>query len=150
LILVHHRLHHQVGPVAVNFRRREVNESKLQALLQTNDVLGANSVRAPESFVKVFAVPTSKLSGAVIDIIEWTTTFEHTLDLSKLADVATRVKRHFNIRAQTEADLIGLMWQVARDDVMTAAAQFSDQARADRAEAASDENVRHACVPRRL
>jgi hypothetical protein len=67
----------------------------------------------------------------VVDVIEWTTTFVHTLDLAKLADVATCVKRGLDVCAQAEADLVGLVLQVAGDDVMTAPAQLGDQACAD-------------------
>jgi hypothetical protein len=113
-----------------------VNETKLAALLKTDDVLCAHRIRAPERFVKVFAVPAAELGGAVIDVIEWATALEHALDLPKLADVATRVERHFDVSPQAEADLVGLMRQIARDDVMTAATQLGDQAGADGSETA--------------
>jgi hypothetical protein len=51
--------------------------------------------------------------------------------LAKLADVATCVKRGLDVCAQAEADLVGLVLQVAGDDVMTAPAQLGDQACAD-------------------
>src|SRR6185503_20099909 len=109
-----------------------MNQSKLETLLKTNNVLGAHRVGAPEGFVEVFAVPAPKLGRTVIDVVEWTTPFEHALDLSKLAYIATRIERHFDVGAQTEAYLIGLMRQITRDDVMTAIAELCDQARADR------------------
>src|ERR1051326_1385142 len=93
-----------------------MNQTKLQALLQTDDVLRTDSVRAPEGFVKVFAVPTTEFSRAVINVIKRPTAFEYTLDLPELADIAARVKRHFDVSAQAEANLIGLMWQVAGHD----------------------------------
>src|SRR5690242_15683468 len=143
LILVHHRFDHQVRPVAVNFRRRKVDEPKLQTLLQTNDVLRADGIGAPEGLVKVFAVPTTEFSGAVIDVVEWTTAFEHTFDLPELAHVATRVKRYFDVGAQAETDLVGLMGQVAGHDVMTTPTQLGNQPGADRAQTAGDQNIRH-------
>ena len=74
----------------------------------------------------------------MIDVIEWTTAFEDAFELAKLAHVATRVERDFDIGAQAEADLISLVWQVAGDDVMTSLAQFGDQTRADRAQSSGD------------
>jgi predicted double-glycine peptidase len=69
----------------------------------------------------------------VIDVVEWTTAFEHALDLPKLAYITTRIKRHFDVGAQTEAYFIGLMWQVTRDDMMAAITKLGNQASANRA-----------------
>src|SRR5215213_5611189 len=110
-------------------------------LLETDDVLRANGICAPERFVKVFAVPAAELGSAVIDIVEWTTALKYALELAKLADVAACVKRDFNVGAEAEADLIRLMLYVAGDDVMPALAQLIDEARADRAQTASDQYV---------
>src|SRR5690349_8986280 len=146
LILVHHRFDHQIGPVAIDFRRREMNQAKPQAFLQADDVLRADRVRLPQRFVKVFAIPTAKLCRAVIDIIERSTALEHTLQLSKLADVATRVERHFHIGAQAKTDLIRLVLQVARDYMMSPPAQLLDEPRSDRPESARYKNA-HVCDP---
>src|SRR5690349_9861307 len=146
LILVHHGLDHQIGPVAVDFRRREMDQSKLQAFLQADDVLRPDRVRLPQRFVKVLAIPTAKLRRAVIDVIERPAAFKNTLQLAKLAHVATRVKRHFDIGAQTKPDLIRLMMQVARDNMMSPPAQLLNEARSDSSESASYENA-HLCDP---
>src|ERR1700741_1769109 len=97
-----------------------MNKTKLQTLLKPDDVLRTDGVRAPQRFVKVFTIPATKFRGTVIDVIEWTTAFEYTFKLAKLAYITTRVERHFNVRAQTEPNLVGLMVQVAGDDVMAA------------------------------
>src|SRR6185369_3503552 len=109
-----------------------MNKAKLESLLETNDILRADGIRAPERFVKVFAVPTAKLSGAVIDVIEWTTALEDALELAKLADVATRIQWDFNVGTQTEPDLIRLMLYVAGNNLMSALAQLVNEARANR------------------
>src|SRR5689334_20833150 len=118
-----------------------MNQAKLQTLLQTNDVLRADRVCAPKRFVKVFAVPAAKLRGAMVDVIEWTAAFKHAFQLPELAHVAARIERHFNIGPQTEANLIGLMVQIARDDVMTALTQFADESRADSSQASGYKNA---------
>src|SRR4051794_5224537 len=105
-----------------------MNQTKLQTLLKTNHVLRADRIRAPEGFVEVFAVPATKFGGAVIDVIKWTTALEDAFELAKVADVATRVKRELDVGAQAEADLVGLMLQIAGDDVMTALAKLFDEA----------------------
>src|SRR5215203_2299253 len=103
-------------------------EAKLETFLESNDVLRADGIGAPEGFVEVFAVPTAEFGSAVIDVVEWTTTFEHALKLAKLADIATRVEWSFDVGAQAEADLVVLMLQITGDDVMTAPAKLGDQA----------------------
>src|SRR5215213_6674847 len=99
-----------------------MDEAKLQTFLEADGVLRADRVCLPERFVEVFAVPAAEFGGAVIDIVEWTTALEDALKLAKLAHVAARVKRDFDVRAQAEADLVGLVLYVAGDDVMTAPA----------------------------
>src|SRR5207302_1574062 len=131
LILVHHRLDHQIGPVAVNFRRRKVDETKLKTLLQADHVLRADRVRAPQRFVKIFAVPATEFCGAVIDVIEWATAFENALQLTKVADIATRVKRQFDVSTQTKADLVRLMLKIAGDGVMSASPELCDESGPD-------------------
>ena len=49
----------------------------------------------------------------------------------KLADVAARVERYFNIRAQTKADFVVLVMEIAGNNVMAALAQFVNQTRAN-------------------
>ena len=115
-----------------------MNETKFEALLQTDDVLGADGVRAPERFVEVFAIPAAKLGRAVVDVVEWTTALEDALELAKLADVATCVKRNLDVGAQAEAYLVGLMLYVAGDDVVPALAQLVDEARPNRTQTASN------------
>ncbi len=77
----------------------------------------------------------------MIDVIEWTTTLEHTLELSKLANITTRVEWHFDVSAQTETDLVRLVLKIARNNVMPAVAQLVDQARTDRSQPACYENA---------
>src|SRR6185369_17087417 len=124
-----------------------MDESKLQTLLEPDDVLGSNRVRAPEGFVEVLAIPAAEFSGAVVDVIEWATALEDALQLAKLAHVATCVERYFDVSAQAEADFVRLMMQIAGDDVMPALAQLSDQAGADRSQPACDEDSRHLVNP---
>jgi hypothetical protein len=95
-----------------------VDETKLQTFLKTDDVLSADRVRAPERFVEVFAIPAAEFSGTVVDEVEWATAFEDALELAKLADVAACVKREFDVSAEAETDLVGLVLYVAGDDVM--------------------------------
>jgi hypothetical protein len=108
-------------------------ETKLETLLQPDDVLRADGVRAPQRFVKVFAVPATKFRCAVVNEIKWATALEHTLELAEFTDVTTRVKRHFDVGSQAEPDLVGLVLQIAGNDVMTAAAKFADQPSSNRA-----------------
>ena len=112
-----------------------MDESKLQALLKPDDVLGSNRVRAPEGFVEVLAIPAAEFSGAVVDVIEWAAALEDAFQLAKLADIATCVERYFDVSAQAEANFVGLVMQIARDNVMTAATQLGYESRADRSQA---------------
>jgi hypothetical protein len=68
----------------------------------------------------------------MVDIIEWTTTLKDTLELTKLAHIATCVERDFDVSAQTESNLVGLMMQIAGDNMMPARAQLGGQAGAHR------------------
>jgi hypothetical protein len=113
-----------------------VDETKLKPLLKTNHVFRADCIRAPEGFVEVFAVPATEFGGAVIDVFEWTTAFEDAFELAKVADIAAGVKRKFDVGAEAEADLVGLMMKITGDDVMTALAKLFDEAGADCAETA--------------
>src|SRR6185369_11273756 len=124
-----------------------MDESKLQTLLESDDVLGSNRVRAPEGFVEVLAIPAAEFSGAVVDVIEWAAALEDAFQLAKLAHVATCVERYFDVSAQAESDLIGLMMQIAGDDVMPTPAQLSDQPGADSSKATRYENSRHLVNP---
>src|SRR5687768_18523069 len=105
---------------------RDVAVTGVQTCALPIYVLRADHIRSPERLVKILAVPAAKLGRAVIDVIEWTTTLEDALQLSKLAHVAARVQRHFNVSTQTETNLIRLVMKIARDDMVTAAAQFRD------------------------
>jgi hypothetical protein len=116
-------------------------QSKLQSLLQSYDVFGADGIRAPKRFIKVFAVPATKLGSAVIDEIKRTTTFEHAFQLAKLAHITARVKWHLHIRSQAETDFIRLVVQVAGDDMVTALPQLADQACADSPQTARYQNI---------
>ena len=118
-----------------------MDETKLETLLEADDVLRAHRVRVPERFVEVFAIPAAELGGAVIDVVERATAFENALELAKLAHVATRVKRDFDIRAQAETYLVGLMLYVAGDDVMPAPAQLTNEPRAHRPQPARYKNA---------
>src|ERR1051325_935482 len=97
-------------------------QAKFKPFLQTNHVLRADGIRAPQRFVKVFAVPAAEFRGAVVNIIEWTATFEHPFQLAKVADITAGIKRHFDVRAQAKADLIWLMLHITRNDMMASRA----------------------------
>src|ERR1051325_1880238 len=113
-----------------------MDKSEFQTLLQTDYVFCPHSICAPERFIKVLTVPSSELRPRVIDIIERPQSLEHTLDLSKLPDIAPRVERHLDICTQTEPDFIGLMGQVTRDYMMPPTTQFLNQPCTDCAEPA--------------
>src|SRR6185436_2581523 len=61
---------------------------------------------------------------------------KHTLNLTKVPDIASRIQRHFDIGAQAEADLIRLVLKIAGDDVMPAPAELRDETRSDGPESA--------------
>jgi hypothetical protein len=60
----------------------------------------------------------------MIDVIKRTSLFEHTFELSKLAHITTGVKRNFNISAKTKPDFVGLMSEIARDNVVSPLTEF--------------------------
>ena len=62
-----------------------MDQAKAPLLLQSQEVLGAHRVRAPQLLVKVLAVPASKLGGQVIHHLERPHLVE---DAGNLADVA--------------------------------------------------------------
>ena len=99
-------------------------------------MLRADRVGAPQRFIEVFAVPTSKLRGAMIDVIKWTTPLEDTFQLPKVAHITTRIQRHFHIGTQTKTDFIGLMLKVARNNMMPTPAELRDETRSDSSESA--------------
>ena len=117
-----------------------MNKTKLKTLLKPNHILRADRICAPEGLVEVFAIPATEFGSAVIDVIKWTTPFEDALQLAEVGNVATRVQRQLDVGTQAEADLVGLMLQIARDDMMTALTKLFDKAGADCAETACYEN----------
>jgi hypothetical protein len=74
----------------------------------------------------------------VIDVIKWTATFEHALELAKFADVTTRIERYFDVGAQAKADFVRLVLKITGDDVIAAIAELGNQAGADSSQAARD------------
>src|SRR5215213_2285304 len=120
-----------------------MNETKLEALLKANDVLRADRICAPQRLVKVLAVPTAKLRGAMVNVIERTTAFENPFQLAKLAHVAARVKRHFDVGAQAETNLIRLMVKIARDNVVAAITKLRDEPGSNSSKSAGNEDSHH-------
>jgi hypothetical protein len=115
-----------------------VYEAKLQPLLKSDNVLRADRIRTPQSFVEVFPIPATKFGGTVIDVIKWTTPFEYAFELPKFADVTTRIEWYFYVGTQAEADFVWLVLQITGDDVMTAIAELGNQAGTNSPEAARD------------
>jgi len=74
----------------------------------------------------------------VIDVIKWTATFEHALELAKFAYVTTRIERYFYVGAQAKPDFVSLVLKITGDDVMTAITKLGNQAGADSPQAARD------------
>ena len=108
-----------------------MNQSKLKPFLQSNDVLGANGIRSPQRFVEVFTVPTTKLGSAVIDVIKRPRLFEYAFELTEFTYIAASVERCLNIGPQAEADLIGLMGEVTRHNMVAPAAKLAYQSGAN-------------------
>jgi hypothetical protein len=63
----------------------------------------------------------------VVDVVERPKRLEDALELPELADVGARVQRLLDIGEQAEADLVGLVMQVACGDVVTARAKLRDK-----------------------
>jgi hypothetical protein len=116
-----------------------VYETKFQPLLKSDNILGADCIRAPQRLIEIFAVPTSEFRSAVIDVIKRPTPFEDTLELAKVSDITTRIQRDFDVGTQAETDLVRLVMKIARDDMMPAVTEFRDQTCSDGSKSASYE-----------
>src|SRR5208337_809464 len=103
-----------------------MNKSEPQLLLKADDVLCADSVRAPEVLVEVFAVPATELSSTMVDIIKRPQFLENSFDLTKFTYVGAGVQGQCNVRPQRKANLVRLMGEIAGHHVMISYPQFTD------------------------
>ena len=68
----------------------------------------------------------------MIDVIKWTQALEDPLDLTKLTYVTASVMRLFDVGAlELEANFVGLMIEITRDNMMAARTQLRDQSCTD-------------------
>src|ERR1700737_5069411 len=83
-------LKHEIVPVAVDLGAGEDHHPKTSLLLQTNQVLRPDRVRAPHRLVEILAVDPAELGGSVVDKIKGHL-LENVLQLPVLAHVGPKV-----------------------------------------------------------
>jgi hypothetical protein len=111
-----------------------VNQAKPQPLLQTNHVLGANRIRAPERLVEILAIPAAKLRRAMVDVVKRTAALKDAFQLPEFAHIAARIQRYLDVGTETETNFVRLVVKIARDNVMPSSAQLGYESRADRSQ----------------
>jgi hypothetical protein len=62
----------------------------------------------------------------MVDVVKRTAALKDAFQLPELAHIAARIQRHLDVGTETETNLVGLVVKIARDDVMSAAAQLRD------------------------
>ena len=139
-VVVHDGFDHDVGPVTVDFRRREMDESESVALLHPDYVLRTNGVGLPKRLVEVLSIPATKLGSTMVHVVKWAKRREYSLYLAIIADVASHVRRLHRVAADRKRLLIAAMNTITRDDFVIARLQFVKQTFADRSRAARNQN----------
>jgi hypothetical protein len=117
-----------------------MDETEFQTFLEPDDILRADRVRAPKGFVKVLSVPSAEFGGAVKYIIKRSSSLENPFHLAELSYVAAGIPRRIDIGAQAKADLVWLMMEIARYNLMSARTKFLYKTGADYTQSARHKN----------